>query len=343
MNEELVFRAIAPGQDPGAVTEVRALLASCGLGLEPTLQLILTCRQGNRLVACAGLEDDIVKCVAIAPDHQGDALGLTLMNELGCLALERGHAHLFLYTKPGNVPLFRGCGFHPLAEVPGWAALLENTPVGIQAYAARLRSCRHAGRMIGCVVLNANPFTFGHQYLIRQAARSCDWLHVFVLGEDAATLPHGDRFRMVEAGTAGIERITLHHGSRYMISRATFPSYFIKDARIVESCDAAIDLLLFRKHIAPALGVTHRFVGTEPYCRLTRKYNQDMRTWLADAPAVQVVELPRLEVSGRAVSASEVRRLLKAGDFAAMEPLAPRTTLELLPGGHACQPAHVLP
>jgi [citrate (pro-3S)-lyase] ligase len=95
-----------------------------------------------------------------------------------------------------------------------------------------------------------------------------------------------------------------------------------------------MDLLIFRKYIAPALGITHRFVGSEPFCRLTAKYNEDMLDWLETAAEegapIQVVEYPRFEVDGRAVSASEVRRLLARGDFAAMDSLVPVATLSQL-------------
>ena len=334
MNQDLEFAPIHPRTDPHGLAEIRLLLAQCGLGLEEGIQVFMTCRAAGKLVACAGLEDNIVKCVAIADEHRGGSVSLTLMHELTCLALDRGQAHLFLFTKPANVPLFRGCGFHPLVKVPGWAALMENTPVGLSGYASRLRKLRHEGRKIGCIVLNANPFTLGHQHLLRTAAAACDWLHVFVLSQEASTIQFQDRFRLVQEGAAGIPNLTLHQGSKYMISKATFPSYFIKDQCIVETCNTAIDLLLFRQHIAPALGITHRFVGTEPFCRVTRKYNEDMRTWLGDpelaAAPIQVVELPRLEVAGKPVSASEVRRLLKTGDFPKMATLVPRATLDLM-------------
>jgi len=339
MTEALEFTTADPGRDPLAAAELRQLLAGCGLELEAGIQVFLLCRQGGRLVACAGLEGAVVKCVAIAQAQRGGALALTLMHELGCLALERGHGHLFLYTRPGNAPLFRGCGFHPLVEVPGWATLMENTPAGLLGYVRKLARQRREGARIGCIVMNANPFTLGHQHLVRAAAQACDWLHLFVLGEDASAVGFRDRFALVRAGVAGLARVSLHPGSRYMISRATFPSYFIKDRCIVETCDTAMDLLMFRQHLAPALGITHRYVGTEPFCRLTRKYNQDMRTWLEDpalaGPPVQVAELPRLEIGGRPVSASEVRRLQEAGDFTGIAALVPPATLALMRERHA--------
>lgn len=334
MNDELIFETLKPSQDLRAAAEVRKLLRSSDLEAETDIQVFVVARNARRIVACAGLAADVVKCVTIAPEYRRSSLALRLMHEVQLLALMRGQSHLFLYTKPQNVVLFEGCGFHKLAEVMGHACLMENTPVGIRDYCDSLQALRQAGKRIGCVVINANPFTLGHLHLVRRALRQCDWLHVFVVAEDASTISYADRLDMVRAGLAGMDRVTIHGGSSYLISKATFPGYFIKDRCIVQACSTAMDLLMFRKYIAPALGITHRFVGSEPFCQLTRKYNEDMFGWLEspseEGAPIRVVEFPRYEVDGCAVSASEVRRLLVLGDFEAMACLVPATTLSHL-------------
>lgn len=339
MDEELDIETLNPRADARGAAEVKELLRASGLDVEADIQVFVVARSRRGIVACAGLAGGVVKCVAIAAEYRGSSLALRLMNEIQHLAMDRGQSHLFLYTKPGNAALFAGCGFHKIVEVRGHACLMENTPVGIRNYCESLKVFRQPGERIGSVVLNANPFTLGHLYLVRQALRQCDWLHVFVVAEDASAIRYVDRLAMVRAGLNGIERLTVHAGSRYLISKATFPSYFIKDACLVEACGTAIDLLVFRRYIAPALGITHRFVGSEPFCRVTRKYNEDMFEWLERASEegrpIHVVEIPRLEVAGRAVSASEVRRLLAEGDFAAMASLTPPTTLACLRAKYA--------
>jgi [citrate (pro-3S)-lyase] ligase len=334
MDEELNIETLDPRVDLRAAAEVKRLLRASGLGMDADIQLFVVLRSQRKLVACAGLAGYVVKCVAIAAEHRGSSLALRLMNEVHHLAMKRGQSHLFLYTKPGNAELFSGCGFHTIVEVPGNACLMENTPVGIADYCESLRELRQPGSRIGCVVLNANPFTLGHLHLIKTALRQCDWVHVFVVAEDASAIRYADRLQMVREGLAGMERMTVHAGSRYLISKATFPSYFIKDQCVVEACSTATDLLIFRRFIAPALGITHRFIGSEPYCQLTRKYNEDIFDWLESrseqGQPLQVVEIPRLEVDGRAVSASEVRRLLALGDAAAIATLVPATTLACL-------------
>ena len=160
MNDEFVFYAIDPNKNWDEAAEIQRLLTQCDLDMEEGIDIFVVGRQGRRLVACAGLDGNIVKCVATVPDLRGESLSLKLMGEVIHLALECGHLHLFLFTHPKNVSFFGGCGFYELAEVPGYVTLMENTPVGIKGYSEQLRKLAQPGQKIGCIVMNANPFTF---------------------------------------------------------------------------------------------------------------------------------------------------------------------------------------
>ncbi len=334
MFDDLEIERLSREDDAPAFAEVRNFLNANSLDLEDGIELFVVIRQGTRIVACAGLEANIVKCVATDPLYRGEGLALKVVTEVINLAYENSHAHLFLYTRPNNLATFARCGFYPIVEVSGIVALMENTPVGIGSYCADLRKLRREGPVVGSIVVNANPFTLGHRFLVEQAARQCDTLHLFVVAEDASFFPYRERFDLVRAGVAGIPNLILHPGSQYMISRATFSSYFFKEKNVVGDCFTAVDLLIFREHIAPALGITHRFVGTEPFCRTTNKYNQDMKYWLqadlSSAAPITVVEIRRTEYNSVPISASEVRRLLAKNDFAQITNLVPPTTLALL-------------
>ena len=174
----------------------------------------------------------------------------------------------------------------------------------------------------GVVVMNCNPFTLGHRYLIEQAAKQVERLYVMVVREDCSLFAYTERKAMVEQGVADIENVSVIDGSDYAISRATFPTYFLKRLDDAADTQMLLDLDLFRRHIAPALGATVRFVGTEPTDQLTRRYNQLMHDALKD-----VRETDRLEKDGYAVSASRVRKAMEEGDMNTIRQLVPPTTL----------------
>jgi len=173
----------------------------------------------------------------------------------------------------------------------------------------------------GVVVMNCNPFTLGHRYLIEQAAKQVERLYVMVVREDCSLFAYTERKAMVEQGVADIENVSVIDGSDYAISRATFPTYFLKRLDDAADTQMLLDLDLFRRHISPALGATVRFVGTEPTDQLTRRYNQLMHEALKD-----VRETDRLEKDGNAVSASRVRKAMEEGDMNTIRQLVPPTT-----------------
>lgn len=170
--------------------------------------------------------------------------------------------------------------------------------------------------------MNCNPFTLGHRYLIEQAAKQVERLYVMIVREDCSLFAYTERKAMVEQGVADIENVSVIDGSDYAISRATFPTYFLKRLDDAADTQMLLDLDLFRRHIAPALGATVRFVGTEPTDQLTRRYNQLMHEALKD-----VRETARLEKDGYAVSASRVRKAMEEGDMNTIRQLVPPTTL----------------
>lgn len=176
----------------------------------------------------------------------------------------------------------------------------------------------------GVVVMNCNPFTLGHRYLIEQAAKQVERLYVMVVREDCSLFAYTERKAMVEQGVADIENVNVIDGSEYAISNTTFPTYFLKRLSDATDTQILLDLDLFRRHIAPALGAEVRFVGTEPTDELTRRYNELMMESLGKD---HVVQIPRLENGGVAVSASRVRRAMESNCLKEAAQLVPPTTL----------------
>lgn len=330
----LIFKRISPQKNEAGKKAIALFLQSAGLTLEADCESVVCAEVQGTIVGCGAIAGNVLKCIAVSPDFQGEGLSLKLLTELLTLAYELRRSELFLFTKPQNKALFSGAGFWPIAEADGLAVLMENSSERLARYCRQLALHRQPGKTIGAIVMNANPFTLGHRYLIEQAAARCDWLHLFVVKEDASQFSYTDRWTLIEQGIRGLDNVILHPGSAYLISRATFPGYFLKDRGVTDDCHSQIDLQLFREHLAPALAITHRFVGDEPYCPLTRSYNQRMHEILGapdgSGPPIEVVELPRMEINGEPVSASRVRRRYAERDWSAIRELVPYDTFAFL-------------
>ncbi|MCO6544491.1 MAG: [citrate (pro-3S)-lyase] ligase [Gilliamella sp.] len=315
--------------------EIKQLLSRSDLDLDSQVTIFMVAKASEQIIACAGIDRNIIKCVAIDPNYRGNQLNLTLMDHVIKYANENGYFHLFLYTKPENIDFFKGCGFYPIVEITDLVVLMENNPVGIRQYCKQLSMQQKEGSKIGSIVMNANPFTKGHQYLIQYAASQCDWLHVFVVNENASLFSFDTRLKLVKDGTKQIKNVTVHASSPYIISRATFPTYFLKDKTKIDQAYMGIDLLIFRNYIAPALNITNRFVGTEPYDEVTKAYNGAMSYWLenkavSNQSAITVVEVQRITEGDTIVSASLVRKLLASGQYEEVKKLVPSTTWDYL-------------
>ena len=174
--------------------------------------------------------------------------------------------------------------------------------------------------------MNANPFTLGHQYLAETASAACDTLHLFVVSEDASLVPFAVRRRLVAEGVAHLHNVVLHDSGPYIISNATFPSYFLKDEAAVIDGHARLDLAVFTK-IAAALNITARYVGEEPTSQVTGLYNKIMCEQLPKA-GIECIVVPRKEADGKAISASTVRQCLQSGDWDTLKILLPQTSLD---------------
>ena len=303
------------------------LLQNTGLVPEETPEQTVLLWQGDRLAATGSRQGNILKYLAVDPAHQGEGLLATLLTALRQEAFSQGYRHLFLYTKPANEHLFTDLMFYPVAATDQ-VLLMEDKPDGVQSFLKTLPAQACDG-IVGAAVMNCDPFTLGHRYLVETAAKECDKLYVFVLSEDRGHFSAADRLAMVKAGTADLENVTVLPTGPYLISAATFPTYFLKDRDGAEQVQCLLDIAIFCKYFAPHFGISRRYVGTEPLSPMTGKYNVSLKAHLP-ARGIEVRELARLEKAGAPVSASAVRKALAENDWDTLKELVPPTTFDYL-------------
>lgn len=305
--------------------KLKSFLSLCGLDYDASISFSCALTEDGEIIAAGSLDGATLKCIAVSPLHQGEDLAARILTELRREAFSRGEEHLMLFTKPRNRMLFSAFGFYPVIRTAD-CLLMESKRGGFDAY---LSSIPRFGEGCGAIVANCNPFTLGHRYLIETAARQVKHLYLFILSEERSVFSFADRFALAQAGCRELENVSLHPTGPYMVSSATFPSYFIKDKARLSEVHCALDAALFGEKIAPELGISRRFVGSEPLDPVTQLYNDTLRALLPKY-GVELTELPRLEASGEIVSASRVRALMKEGKWEELRPFVPASTLQFL-------------
>ena len=319
-------------------------LIARGLDPEGDVEVTVLVFYDGKPAATASLAADVVKEVSVDPAFEGEGLAALAVSRILSEAAARGRHLLRVFTSPKNIDTFESFGFTLLARSGDDAALLESdgrafgrwAKTAFAAFESAVPGAPAPASVsggttydTGAVVVNCNPFTLGHRSLIERAASRCGQLAVFVLEADKSSFPAAVRFELVKRGTADLKNVFVVRSGPYVISEATFPTYFLKEKSRATEIHARLDLTLFASRICPAFGINARFVGTEPYCAVTSLYNGLMREVLP-AHGIAFEELPRLESGGAAISASSVRAAIREGDEAALASLLPETTLDYI-------------
>lgn len=321
--------------DKRANDEVDALLISEGIRRDANLDY--TCGMYDdemHIIATGSCFGNTLRCFAVSHEHQGEGLMNSIVSHLIEFQFSRGNTHLFLYTKCNSAKFFGDLGFYEIARIDGQIVFMENRKTGFQNYLRTFAkdalpeglTAETPTRKIAALVMNANPFTLGHQYLVEKAADENDLLHLFIVSEDASLVPFKIRKQLVMKGTAHLKNICYHDSGPYIISNATFPSYFQKDENAVIESHAMLDLTVFTQ-IAKVLGITRRYVGEEPTSLVTGIYNRIMSEKLPEQ-GIECIVVPRKTCEDTPISASNVRLALQNGDYDTLSKLVPQTTLD---------------
>lgn len=310
--------------DKRGTAQMDALLLSEGIRRDRNLDY--SCGvfdDDGSLIAAGSCFHNTLRCLAVSSAHRGEGLMNQVVSHLLEKQTERGNTHVFLYTKAANDRIFRDLGFREIARVEGELVFMENRRDGFPRYLNSLEKTRQEGKC-AAVVMNANPFTLGHRHLIERAAAEDDWLHLFLLSEEAGPIPYAVRKQLVKEGVADLPNVILHDSGPYIISSATFPSYFLRDEDAAILAHAKLDLAVFGK-IAAALGVTARYAGEEKSSHVTALYNRVMAEKLPEA-GVAFHEISRLALGGETVSASTVRQAIHDGELEMIAFMLPEST-----------------
>ncbi len=315
--------------DRAALREVEALLKQEGISLDQNLEYTAGIYDDDdTLLATGSFYRNTLRCLAVDSAMQGEGLMAQVVSHLVQELFARGIAHLFVYTKKDAVKSIAPLGFYEIAATDA-VVFLENRRDAFQQYMDGLTRPQPAPERVGAVVMNANPFSLGHQYLVEQAAQQVDALHVFMVSEDVSAFPYAVRERLIQAGTAHLPHVYTHPTGPYLVSSATFPSYFIKESADLTLAQARLDARVFGR-IARHLHITDRFVGEEPLSPATALYNQAMSEELPKE-GVRLHILPRKTDNGvDPISATRIRAMMKESRQEELRALVPDSTYQFI-------------
>ena len=330
--EDITISQIFPN-DKYSNSIILKLLNQEGIKKDRNLDYTCAAYDSNyNIIGTGSCFGNTLRCLAVSHERRGEGLTNKIISHLIQYQFERGNFHLFIYTKYTTFHLFKNLGFYEIVRIKDQIVFMENKKTGFSDYLNELSKTKlnnkniNNPKKIAAIVRNANPFTLGHQYLIEKASKENDILHLFIVSEDKSVVPFNIRKQLIKEGTAHLNNILYHDTGPYIISSATFPSYFQKDEKDVIESHANLDTEIFVK-IAKVLDINVRYIGQEPFSLVTGIYNQIMEKKLPENGIKCIVVSRRENLDGKGViSASEVRNEIKNGNIEKIKNMVPECT-----------------
>lgn len=297
------------------IEQVKIFLASFGLRYEKDIDKTLYIEENGNIIATISKAKDIIKCLAISSNYQSENLSSVLVSKI----LEKMHEEniysYMVFTKAIYENTFINLGFKKLVNTSN-TVMLEGGVDSIEDAIKKMKVKINAeyGTItddikVGSIVMNANPVTLGHQYLIEQSIKENDLTLVFVVEEDNQEFDFQSRYGLVYLTCKKYENVVVLPASKYIVSKNTFPTYFLKED-IVDKEISLVDGLIFKNYFMKHLKIDRRYVGSEVKEKMN-DYNMTLKEILED----KLILLDRISLDGQVVSASHVRELLKEGSI----------------------------
>jgi len=288
----------------------------------------------DEIIGTGSYKGRVLKYVAVAPKFREGAAFAQIVTHLIDIVIKK-HNHIFVYTKPRNLMVFKGLGFTEIATAEPLFSVLEFGYENIKTYQNYLRSIKRDVNVggIAAIVVNCNPFTNGHKYLIEKACQENRVVYLFVVEEDRSSFTFDVRWRLIKEELGHIENLVMVKGGNYVVSGTIFPAYFLKQEKEsdISASQAELDVMTFMRYIVPILNINRRYVGTEMYSPVTQAYNDAMIKHLP-TNGVELTEIPRISCGAEDnyISASKVRQAIREDNLDSILDFLPNSTKNFL-------------
>lgn len=331
-----------------SVSEIKKLLNENNLEYENDIEKSIIIRHRGKIIASGSYSENVIKSVVIDTDYQNQGLLNTLVTKLKKSINKNGYDKIFVYTTENSSSKFNNLGFNKIDGISPYPVLMEDAIEDINNFSKNLKYKfekkinekfsfkNYKNKNIAALVVNCNPITKGHLYLIEKAAKENDVVVIFVVSEDKSLFSTNIRYKLIKEATKKIKNRILFTGEDYIISHATFPTYFLgKDEQDKKNrLYAELDAKIFGEYFAQPLNINKRYVGKEPYSPMTAAYNKALEKHLPKY-GIKVIKVDRKKHKGKAISASTVRKYIKDGKWDLIKPIVPKVTYEFLKNAEA--------
>ena len=149
----------------------------------------------DTIVAAGGLLRDTIRCIAVDDAVSDEHLANRLVTHLMEIVQRRGFPTVKVFTKPKYEEIFKSLAFNTIAITDN-VVFMENSRQPLNRYIDHLRTLAKPG-VSGVIVMNCNPFTLGHKYLVEYASRQVDNLYIIPLLDSSAGFNYEERREMI--------------------------------------------------------------------------------------------------------------------------------------------------
>ncbi|WP_294985329.1 [citrate (pro-3S)-lyase] ligase [uncultured Fenollaria sp.] len=283
-------------------------------------------RDAGEIIATVSVKKNLIKFFYIDDKYQGEGLAIELINSALEDIIAKGYRSYFVFTKAKNENIFTSLSMDTIEKTED-VVLLEGGFFKYNDWIETIKKDLDKDEY-NAIVMNANPLTLGHEYLVDKALEDHRDLIIFVLEEEASYFSTKDRYEIVKKHYQDNDRVHVYKSGPYIISRATFPTYFLKKDTDKIKVYTELDAKIFARRIAKDLNIKKRYFGTEPIDKVTQKYNEMMKKILYEyGIATEFIE--RKTIDGEVISASKVREYYE-NDFSACKKYLSSDVYELL-------------
>jgi [citrate (pro-3S)-lyase] ligase len=306
--------------------DAKTLLLENGLSVDDYVDTTIGIYDEHKMVATGSLYKNVIKMIAVDPSYKGSNLTDIIMTHLIQILSEKKINKYFLFTTPQSKLYFLNYHFSFIYENQD-IVMLENSfePIDEKLHSIKSRLNLRPGRTAS-IVMNCNPVTLGHLYLIETCAKENDQVIIFLVEEDLSIFPFKTRYNLLKASTKHLKNVNIVPSTPYIISSATFPTYFLKELSDASRIYMDLDIHIFQTYFMEIFGINYRYVGTEPFDEATRTYNETMERLLKD----RLIKVERYEKDDKIISASLIRKLAKEKKFEELKQYVPQPTYKFL-------------